>query len=188
MLVPCRVRHCRAVAGCRAVGLSGHVGAYKYTREFLYGITADKGPVKVRLDKSLKPRRTSLRDRKSALRNSLKPCTCLPKPRSSCGVHIDRSLQLPTIVTFTHTSSPRWCKASIAAFAAMAAVRGGRRAGTSTTEVASIFGARTLSTLVSNLYLGDAKGANVVFISRFLFFFLALEGGPLATLRVTVGG
>jgi hypothetical protein len=112
MLVSCRVRHCRAVAGCRAVGLSGHVGAYKYTREFLYGITADKGPVKVRLDKSLKPRRTSLRDRKSALRNSLKPCTCLPKPRSSCGVHIDRSLQSVQSLTPAHCAGPRQKKRS----------------------------------------------------------------------------
>ena len=62
--------------------------------DFLYWITADKGSVKVRLDKSLKPRR-SLRDRKSALRHSLKPYTCLPKPRSPCGVHI-------YITTFVH--------------------------------------------------------------------------------------
>jgi hypothetical protein len=59
----------------------------------LYGMTADKGSVKVRLDKSLKPRR-SLRDRKSALRNSLKPCACLPKPRSPCGVQLCTSTAL----------------------------------------------------------------------------------------------
>ena len=65
----------------------------------------DKGSVKVRLDKSLKPR-GRLRDRKSALRNSLKPCMCLREPRSPCE-HRPPSIQLSTVGTFAHISSPR---------------------------------------------------------------------------------
>ena len=84
----------------------------------------------MRLDKSLKPCRP-LRDHKSALRKSLKPCrACQSRaPR----VHTDPS----TAGTFAHTSSPRWSMASIAAFAAVAAARGGRRAGTPSWPAAS---------------------------------------------------
>ena len=86
-----------------------------------------KRSIKVRLDKSLKPP-WPLRRRKSALRHSLKPCSHdkgrETRVQSADTYTYTRRPGRVRTRTQAHCSSPRWSRASMAAFAAAGPQRG----------------------------------------------------------------